>query len=76
MATQIKYLNNKNIQVLKKNTLTAAKCFRDTTKNCTWECLLCPEPVTEDGYINLVFRCAPVWLQFYIPSANFVDERT
>jgi hypothetical protein len=75
MATQVKYLNNKKVQMLKKGVLTEIKCLNDVTKDCTWECIACPEPISEEGMTYLTFRCQPIHLQFVIPDADFEDSR-
>jgi|WetSurMetagenome_2_1015567.scaffolds.fasta_scaffold1087946_2 hypothetical protein len=74
MAVQVKFLNNNNIQFLRKSTLTNVACINDNTKTCTWACRACPEPVSVGGTTFITFTCGS-GLQIAIPDADFSDSR-
>jgi hypothetical protein len=75
MATQIQFLNNKKVQVLRKGTLTDVACLYDNSKTCTWACMMCLEPVSLEGYTTLSFYCGINGRQFVVPDADFTDSR-
>jgi hypothetical protein len=41
-----------------------------------WDCMFAPEPEAINGSIYLTFDCNNIGIQFILPTADFIDERT